>query len=91
MATYPIKMLQDENDTPFVPFTSIDGVQGSDGESLETKLNKKLELDGVYPVNSIYINTSDANPQTLFGGQWQKIQDSFSFGSTTAKVWKRIR
>lgn len=33
--------------------------------------------DLIYPVGAIYLSTSSTNPQTLFGGTWQRIQDRF--------------
>lgn len=30
-----------------------------------------------YPIGAIYISTSSTNPGTIFGGTWQRIQDSF--------------
>lgn len=39
-----------------------------------------------YPVGSIYLSTSSTSPQTLFGGSWTRIQDTFLLcaGSTYA-------
>lgn len=31
----------------------------------------------IYPIGSIYISTSSADPQTLFGGTWQQVQNKF--------------
>lgn len=41
-------------------------------------------LDLVYPIGSIYMNVNDVNPQTLFGGTWEKISGRFLFGSDPA-------
>ena len=30
--------------------------------------------DAIYPVGSIYMSVNAANPSTLFGGTWQRIQ-----------------
>lgn len=37
----------------------------------------KTLLNAIYPVGSIYLSVSSTNPQTLFGGTWQRIQDRF--------------
>ena len=39
------------------------------------KINPKLLLEAIYPVGSIFINTTGTNPGTFLGGTWQ------SFGS----------
>ena len=39
-------------------------------------------LDLVYPIGSIYMNTNNVNPQSIFGGVWQKIEGRFLLGSS---------
>jgi len=43
-------------------------------------------LDYVYPVGSIYMSANSTSPGTLFGGTWERIQDTFllAAGSTYA-------
>lgn len=40
----------------------------------------------VYPVGSIYMSVNSVSPSTLFGGSWEKIEDTFllASGSTFA-------
>lgn len=38
--------------------------------------------DQVYPVGSIYITTGSVHPNTLFGGQWRKIEGRFLLASS---------
>lgn len=40
--------------------------------------------DILYPVGSIYMTVSNANPGTLFGGTWQKIQGRFLLGQDSS-------
>lgn len=35
------------------------------------KINPKLILETIYPVGSIYINTTGTNPSTFLGGTWE--------------------
>ena len=35
-----------------------------------TIINPKLLLDAIYPIGSIYINTTGTNPSTFLGGTW---------------------
>ena len=37
--------------------------------------------DLVYPIGSIYISVNSVNPQTLFGGAWEQLQDRFLLGA----------
>lgn len=34
-------------------------------------------LDSVYPIGSIYMSINNVNPDTLFGGTWEQIKDTF--------------
>ena len=40
-------------------------------------------VDVVYPIGSIYMSVNSTSPSTLFGGTWQKIEDTFLLASGT--------
>lgn len=45
------------------------------------KLLKKFIADSIYPIGSIYMSVSGANPQSLFGGTWEQLKDRFLLGA----------
>ena len=59
MAIYPIKMLKDEQGTPFVPLVSSDSVQTLDGETLTTLLEEKISPEDLEAGQYIEIETQD--------------------------------
>ena len=62
MATYPIKMLKDENNNPFVPLVSTECVKDPGGQSLDEKLAVKLESNNIQAGdNTINVSTSGNN------------------------------
>lgn len=44
----------------------------------------KSIIDLIYPVGSIYMSVNSADPGTLFGGTWERIQDKFLLASGNA-------
>lgn len=46
-------------------------------EDWELKVKGKRLLDLIYPVGSIYLSVNSASPDTLFGGTWARITDTF--------------
>ena len=43
--------------------------------------NTNTDIDLIYPIGSIYMNVSNVNPNTLFGGTWERIEDRFLLAS----------
>lgn len=41
-------------------------------------------VDMIYPVGSIYMSVAAVNPQTLFGGTWEKIEGKFIMSSDSS-------
>lgn len=44
-------------------------------DDVETRLSGLLNV--IYPVGSIYMSVNSADPSTLFGGEWDQIEDTF--------------
>ena len=77
----------------FVFQSSSADVSGSISQSNVSGLNDRLNniegtvndlFDLVYPVGSIYMSVNSTSPQTLFGGTWEQLTDTFLYASTTA-------
>lgn len=39
-------------------------------------------MSKVYPVGAVYISVNDTDPATLFGGTWQRLQDTFLYATS---------
>ena len=64
----------------FGQFAEKDGVLqiAWDVEALGTlTVRGKTLADLIYPVGSLYMSVSSADPAALFGGTWQRIEDTF--------------
>lgn len=72
MANYPIKMLKDENNTPFVPLVGANAIVYNDTETLEEKLNKKLEKQNIIAGDNITLDV-EGNNITINGGAGSSI------------------
>ena len=64
--------------------TATKATQDSDGNQINTTYVKKSALlDLVYPVGAIYISVVNTSPETLFGGTWTQIKDTFLLSAGT--------
>ena len=61
MATYPIKMLKDEEGIPFVPLVSIEAIGTESGETVKDKLDKKLEASNLIAGSNIGLSVEGNN------------------------------
>ena len=61
MAKYPIKMLKDEEGTPFVPLVSTEALRTPEGETIEEKLEKKLEPSNLIAGKDITLSVDGNN------------------------------
>lgn len=58
MATYPIKMLKDEQGTPFVPLVSTQAVRNPNGQTVEDILDSKLSPTNIKEGENIVVTVS---------------------------------
>lgn len=64
MATYPIKMLKDEQEQAFVPLVSSEAIVDSEGQTLEDRLQNKLEINNLIAGDNITL-TKEGNNCTI--------------------------
>lgn len=61
MATYPIKMLKDEEGKPFVPLINLDAIKELGGETLMETINGKLEVTNIIAGRQIDLDVDGNN------------------------------
>lgn len=61
----------------FYTKSEVDGLVATGGTSSESITDK------IYPIGSIYMSINSTNPSELFGGEWERIQDTFLLASGT--------
>lgn len=71
-----VKLIHHGNKLRGINFTSTN-------EHYDIEVTKDTLFNMVYPVGSIYMSLNEANPATLFGGTWEKIEDRFLLGANS--------
>lgn len=61
MATYPIRMLKDENGQPFVPICGTNSMVYDDQTTLQEKLDQKIGSDNLVAGNGVTIAKEGIN------------------------------
>lgn len=63
----------------------IDGTQIESVTQVFTEIPSLATIiDLIYPIGSVYINTTNLNPATVFGGTWEEINGRFLLGRSAS-------
>lgn len=86
MATYPIKMLKDENGTPFVPLINSAAIVDPDGSTLADKLAHKLEITNIIQGDDIVLAKDEAQDTVTISAVIPEIIDDLTSSDSTATL-----
>lgn len=80
MAQYPIKMLKDENGTPFVPLVAPEAVKDTQGTNWQTLIDRKLEKTNIIAGDNITLSVSgnDITINSQAGGSVVNVIDNLN-------------
>ena len=84
LATY-VRKLKDRSGNYVVPATRASCVYLDDNKNLQDWINDQnasaFDPLNIFPVEFIYQSTESTSPASLFGGEWEQIQNRFLYGS----------
>ena len=91
MAQYPIKMLKDENGTPFVPLVAPEAVKDTQGTNWQTLIDKKLEKTNIIAGDNITLSVS-GNDITIGGtSDYTTLSNKPSLDTTSNKALNPLK
>lgn len=65
-------------------FGTLPIAQGGTGATSDAQIVANLKsalVDLIYPIGSVYMSFESTNPETLFGGTWERLKDAFLWAS----------
>lgn len=70
--------VSEENKSDIGKLENVSEENKSDIEELENRIIQlEAKMAGEHPVGSFYISVTDENPAELYGGEWERIEDTF--------------
>lgn len=70
--------VSEENKSDIGKLENVSEENKSDIEELENRIIElEAKMAGEHPVGSFYISVTDENPAELYGGEWERIEDTF--------------
>ena len=95
MAQYPIKMLKDENGTPFVPLVAPEAVKDTQGTNWQTLIDKKLEKTNIIAGDNITLSVSGnditINSQAGGASDYTALSNKPSLDTTSNKALNPLK
>ena len=55
-------------------------------QAVTNAINNHITFDMIYPIGSIYMSVISVDPNVLFGGTWEKLENNFLIGASSSYV-----
>ncbi len=84
--TDDMKIISKLSDNPTETAEELKAKFDEGGLKIQNFLNEMIDTlhDAIWPIGSVYISVNDNNPEELFGGVWEKIENAFLLGASSA-------